>query len=222
MRQLGVFAKFWAPGEVKSRLAADIGAEQAARLHAVFVRTLLARFAETAERRVLAFSPPERRPEFEALAAEAWLLEPQISGDLGRRMRHYFDSAFAAGAKRVVLIGSDAPTLPADYLETAFERLAAYPVVLGPASDGGYYLVGAADRSPPIFDSISWSQSTVFAETVAALETARLEYSTLPGWYDVDRQDDLKRLHDELRAGKDSSAPLKELTREATRALGAV
>ena len=221
MRQLGMFAKFWAPGKVKTRLAAAIGAEQAAELHAVFVRTLLARFAKTAERRVLAFSPPERRAEFEALAAGSWLLEPQTSGDLGQRMRCYFDSAFAAGAQRVVLIGSDAPTLPASYIEAAFERLADCPVVLGPADDGGYYLIGASHQSPPIFDTIAWSQPTVYAETVSVLKSAELDYYALAGWYDVDVLDDLKRLNAELSDSHDDSAPLDELAREVRRALGA-
>lgn len=220
MRQLGLFAKFWAPGEVKTRLARAIGAERAARLQEVFVRTLLARFAGTAERRVVAFWPPERRADFEPLTAGAWRLEPQISGDLGRRMRHYFDSAFAAGAERVVLVGADAPTLPAAYVEAAFDNLADCQAVLGPAEDGGYYLVGAARKTPPIFDSIAWSQPTVYAETIAALESAEIEHRVLPGWYDVDVLDDLKRLHAELRLG--APGPLGELAREVSRALGAL
>ena len=218
MRQLGMFAKFWAPGEVKTRLAAAIGAEAAARLHAVFVRTLLARFQAVADRRVLAFSPSERRADFEAVLPAAWRLEPQSAGDLGRRMQHYFESAFAAGAERVVLIGSDSPTLPAEYIEAAFDQLHRRPVVLGPAHDGGYYLVATAGASPPIFDSIAWSQPTVFDETVARLHAAGLDYGLLPAWHDVDTHEDLVRLRDELSAAANRLG-LEELRCEVTRAL---
>ena len=218
MRQFGLFAKFWAPGEVKTRLAAAIGAESAARLHAAFVRTLLARFVETADRRVLAFTPPERRSEFEAVVPCPWRLEPQAAGDLGRRMQHFFESAFAVGAEHVVLIGSDSPNLPVSFVKAAFEQLQRRPVVLGPASDGGYYLVGAAHRPPPIFESIAWSRPSVFAETVARLHAAGLDYGVLPAWYDVDTHEDLVRLNAEL-SGAGDLIGLEELACEVDRAL---
>lgn len=220
MRQLGIFAKFWSAGEVKTRLAATIGAEAASRLHEVFVRTLLARFGAAADRRVLAFSPPERRREFEAMAAGQWRLESQAAGDLGRRMQAFFENAFAAGAERVVLIGSDSPTLPLGCIEAAFEQLASRPVVLGPAHDGGYYLIGAAREPPPVFDSIAWSQPTVFAETVARLQDAGLDHGLLPAWYDVDTHDDLTRLQAEVSSAGDL-AGYEELAREVDRALAA-
>ena len=220
MRQLGMFAKYWAPGQVKTRLAAAIGAEAAARLHAVFVRTLLARFRATADRRVLAFSPSERRAEFEAILPAAWRLEPQAAGDLGRRMQHYFETALTAGAERVVLIGSDSPTLPAEYIEAAFDQLQSRPVVLGPAHDGGYYLVGAALKLPPIFDAIAWSQPTVFEATIARLQAAGREYGLLPAWHDVDTHDDLVRLKAELNAAE-NLFDLEELQCEVLRALAA-
>jgi rSAM/selenodomain-associated transferase 1 len=218
MRQFGIFAKYWAPGEVKTRLAASIGAEAAARLHGAFVRTLLTRFAETGDSRALAFAPPEKRAEFETVAAGAWRLEPQAAGDLGRRMQTYFEVAFAARAERVVLIGADSPTLPAAIVEDAFEQLESRPVVIGPARDGGYYLIGAAREPPPIFASIAWSQPTVLAETVARLQSARREYVLLPEWYDVDTLEDLVRLNVELSAASDLTG-LEELQREVNRAL---
>ncbi len=198
MRQLGMFAKFWAPGEVKTRLAARIGPEQAARLHRVFLETLIERLAFVADRRVLVYTPSMRRLEFRELAAAGWELQPQADGDLGQRMQVYFQRAYASGATQAVLIGSDSPTLPATFIESAFKRLDETQAVLGPAADGGYYLVGAAGAVPPIFDRIAWSRPSVWAETVARLEAARWTFSVLPSWYDVDDWDDLQRLRAEL------------------------
>jgi rSAM/selenodomain-associated transferase 1 len=207
MRQLGIFAKFWAPGEVKTRLAASIGPEQGARLHRVFLETLIKRLSLVADRRVLVYSPPTRRLEFGELAAAGWELQPQADGDLGQRMQVYFQLAFASGATQAVLIGSDSPTLPITLIELAFKRLDETQAVLGPAADGGYYLVGATGAVPPIFDRIAWSRSSVWAETVARLEAARWTFSALPDWYDVDDWDDLQRLRAELdqpdRSGSD-------------------
>ncbi len=207
MRQLGMFAKFWAPGEVKTRLAARIGPEQAARLHRVFLETLIERLALVADRRVLVYTPSTRRLEFGELAAAGWELQPQDDGDLGQRMQVYFQRAFASGATQVVLIGSDSPTLPTMLIESAFKQLDETQTVLGPAADGGYYLVGATGAVPPIFDRIAWSRPSVWTDTVARLEAARWTFSALPCWYDVDDWDDLQRLRAELdqpdRSGSD-------------------
>lgn len=222
MRELGMFAKFWTPGEVKTRLAADVGLEPAARLHQAFLQTLVERFAHAGDRRTLVFSPANKLGEFRTLRAASWRFEPQGEGDLGRRMQAYFEAAFAAGAERVVLIGSDSPTLPSGFVESAFDMLERRPVVLGPAADGGYYLVGAAGQPPPIFEGMAWSQPTVFAETITKLEAARLEYATLPGWYDVDAIEDLRRLHEELNASQDESSEMLALRRAVNEAMGAL
>lgn len=201
-RQLGMFAKFWEPGRVKTRLAAAIGPEGAAELQRAFVEQLLNQFRDYPADRLLAYSPPERRGEFEPLAAH-WRLEPQSAGDLGARIDHFFRAGFAAGFQQVVLLGSDSPTLPRAWVDEAYAALADVEVVLGPSADGGYYLIGARDRVPPIFAGIPWSTSEVLKETVARLEAAGLPYQLLPPWYDVDEVADLRRLADEL--GPDGS-----------------
>lgn len=198
MRQLGIFAKYPQPGRVKTRLAASIGDEPACRLYRAFVETLLARFSDVADRRILAFSPPERRAEFEALAGRCWQLAEQSAGDLGQRMQRYFKDAFERGASRVVLLGSDSPTLPVEYVEQAFELLNKISVVLGPSDDGGYYLIGAAERVPPIFDDIAWSSEAVWEQTTNRLRSLGQDFRELPPWYDVDDEKDLRRLRDEL------------------------
>lgn len=198
MNCLGMFAKYWEPGRVKTRLAATIGAEAAATIYAEFIRSLLVRLSEVGERRWLCFTPDGRRAEFESLAGSLWHAVPQAVGDLGQRMSAYFDEAFTASADRVVLIGSDSPTLPHAHVTRAFSALREHDVVLGPTLDGGYYLVGARGHTPPIFEDISWSTSEVWKQTVERLERSGLSYEELPSWYDVDERADLFRLRDEL------------------------
>lgn len=195
---LGMLAKYWQPGEVKTRLASAIGAEHAGQVYRAFVELMLARFQQVADCRVLAVTPVERVREFQQLAGQAWRVVPQSSGDFGQRMEAFFEDRFRQGAQRVVLIGSDTPTLPSSYVAEAFVRLRTAPVVLGPADDGGYYLVGATNRVPPIFTEITWSTSLVWEQTVECLRAADCPFATLPPWYDIDDAESLERLRLEL------------------------
>jgi uncharacterized protein len=185
--QLGMFAKYWQPGAVKTRLAVSIGEYAAASLHRLFVQTLLHRLQNVANRYVLCFTPANSADSFRQLSLGTWILEPQSPGDLGARMRHYFETALSAEEPpRTILIGSDSPDLPVEYVEEAAEKLREFPVVLGPTNDGGYYLIGLSQLVPPIFDDIPWSTPEVWPQTVARLEAAQIPYHVLPGWYDVD------------------------------------
>jgi len=211
VRQLGVFAKYWQPGAVKTRLGTDIGHDRASELYHVFLLTICRRFEAVGDRCVLAYTPDDRYGDFEELAGLTWELERQSTGDLGCRMRDHFAAAFQKDADAVVLIGSDTPTLPLELIEQAFDLLAEYRVVLGPSSDGGYYLVGASGGVPPIFSGISWSSPHVWSETIGLLDKAGLSFGTLPEWYDVDDQSTLNRLYKELKETHRSSPPLADL-----------
>lgn len=217
-RQFGIFAKFWQPGAVKTRLAATVGEAAAARVHEACLRTLLERFAGVAERCVLAFAPADRRPEFAAVATERWALEPQDSGDLGRRMASHFALAFATGATRVVLIGSDSPTLPAASVDEAFDRLSTRAdAVFGPSEDGGYYLIGLSRPMAELFQGIPWGTGDVWPQTLKRL-AAGCRFDVLTPWYDIDTFADLGRLREEL--GSDNNpqfANLRQIVREVCR-----
>jgi rSAM/selenodomain-associated transferase 1 len=215
VRQLGVFAKYWEPGAVKTRLAAAIGDRRASELYRLLLATSLRRFAAAEDRHVLAFTPPDRQAGFLELAGPGWLLQPQAEGDLGVRIKQYFVNAFQGGADTVVLLGADSPTLPHAYLTQAFVALEERPVVLGPAQDGGYYLVGARDRVPPIFDDVAWGSSQVWRQTIALLQQADCPFAVLPEWYDVDEADDLIRLRSDLesRSSREQEGDFAELLR---------
>jgi uncharacterized protein len=207
---LGVFAKHWEPGKVKSRLAPSIGESHAATLHALFVATLIERFSQVGQRRMVAFWPPEAQGCFAGVVQDRWELVPQTGGDLGQRMQAFFVTALGR-AERVVLIGSDSPDLPTEMLPQAFDALASHDVVLGPAADGGYYLLGVARRIPPIFEGIAWSSRDVWSQTTARLKAAGIAWHALPAWYDVDEPADLAALRQRLPAAAASDPALGRL-----------
>ena len=198
---LGVFAKYWEPGRVKTRLAKSIGNEKAARIYEACVAATVARLSAVHCTRVLSYWPDDRRTRsaFRSAEAQGWALVPQTEGDLGERMAGYFFQQFSAGTDRVVLLGTDSPNVPLVEVQEAFEHLKTVDVVLGPTDDGGYYLVGAANRVPPIFGNIPWSTPEVLPRTIASLEKSGFSYTMLDPWYDVDEIYDLHRLIEDLR-----------------------
>jgi hypothetical protein len=191
-------------------------------LYRRFLLTLLRRFDRIAQRRVLAYTPSDKRAEFALLHAEGWALEEQAVGDLGMRMHNYFSAAFRSGAERVVLIGSDSPTLPQDYVTGAFQLLRSFPVVLGPSDDGGYYLVGAAGGVPPIFAGVAWSTPRVWSQTQSLLRAAGYRWGVLPAWYDVDDLPGLRTMERELAGQQPLDETLRELQEDVERNLRSI
>jgi len=215
-RVLGVLAKQPLPGLVKTRLAAETSPQWAARVAAAFLTDSLDRLAGIDAHRILVYAPREAEEFFSGLARGRFTLMPQAEGDLGQRMAAFF---FGAGvpklefgnetnfrneargsAIKAVLVGLDSPTLPLSYIEEAFAKLEQADVILGPATDGGYYLLGCAGRVPPIFENITWSGPTVLEETVTLLKRIEWRLELLPPWYDVDTLNDWRMLRGHLAA----------------------
>jgi rSAM/selenodomain-associated transferase 1 len=202
---LGIFGKQPVPGQVKTRLAAGLGDDAAAAIHEAMlfdtVETWSSESILTAGgRRVLVYAPADAGPWFDARVPEAFALQPQVEGDLGIRMREFFAGEFEDGASRVVLIGSDSPTLDPTLVITAFLCLEGRDVVLGPSTDGGYYLVGARGSAPPIFAGIAWSGPSVLGQTIDRLRDTGLSLAVLPPWYDVDTLEAWRMLAGHVRA----------------------
>ena len=201
---LGIFAKAPVPGRVKTRLAADIGAEEAADWYARAIRVVFQRSAKAwrGAERVLFFDPPDAEAVFAAMPCVPQQRVAQVPGDLGARMCAAFDYCFERGADRPVLIGSDAPTLPMERVGKAWQALAANDLVLGPATDGGYYLIGLRRRCPELFADVAWSTDTVLDTTQARAARSGLTTHLLDVWSDVDTGADLEALGPEWeRAG---------------------
>lgn len=218
-RVLGLFAKWPVAGMVKTRLAVG-DAAWGVRVANAFLLDALQRLGLVDARRVLVFSPPDRAADFAAVAAGRFHLLAQRDGDLGQRLAAFFDHYMKSGAAAVVAVGTDSPTLPVEYIERAFVELENADVVLGPATDGGYYLIGCGLSHPPMFENISWSSSKVLAETIAALADPHWRVSLLPPWYDVDTPDDWTMLCGHItalrRAGIDPAVPhIEALLRNA-------
>lgn len=193
-----MFAKFWEPGKVKTRLAADVGEKVACEIYKSFLSHLICRCAKTANKRTVVFSPVERQLEFGQLTHDGiWDLAAQSGDGLGTRMRKFFEWAFEVSTltpKNVILIGSDTPHLAPQTIENAFSLLADNDVVLGPCTDGGYYLVGMALKTQPIFDEVDWSTSRVLEQTLSQINKANLTCSLLEPMTDVDELKDLEEL----------------------------
>ncbi|MBM83500.1 MAG: hypothetical protein CMJ78_23320 [Planctomycetaceae bacterium] len=204
MRTLGIFAKHPVAGTVKTRLAAETDASFATDLYTAFLSDLTARLRDLADERVIGFAPnaDSAREYFTALADSQYQLWVQPDGGLGERISAFLDFAQRGVADRVVLIGSDSPTLPRSYLEKAFAALESNDVVIGPATDGGYYLIGLAKAPGAIFDEIEWSGSSVLNQTVTAIARQGDSLAVLDPWYDVDTLEDVHALWGHLQAWK--------------------
>lgn len=189
-----IFVRAPEAGRVKTRLAAGIGPEAALRVYR--------RLAEHALDEARALGPGVSvrvhfTPADAGEAVGAWLGEgpvylPQAeTADLGERMRAAFAEAFAAGFRRVVIIGSDLPELSAGLLRRAFGLLETHPAVLGPARDGGYWLLGLREMIGAVFADVPWSTDGVLARTLGVLRENGIEPALLETLGDVDLPEDL-------------------------------
>lgn len=202
---LGILGKQPTPGRVKTRLAADYGFEAAAQIHEAMLLDLLDLWASEhrlprAGRIVLAFDPPESESWFASRLPSNIEIRPQADGDLGRRMHTFLERMFREGAEQVVLIGTDSPTLDPEIVRVAFDLLRSREVVLGPAVDGGYYLIGCRPPVPPLFDAVEWGTARVLDQTIERIEASSRSMGLLPPWYDVDDSGSWRFLAAHLRA----------------------
>jgi rSAM/selenodomain-associated transferase 1 len=192
--RIAVFAKAPVPGAVKTRLAAGIGAQAAAALHAGFVRRALATAVESQVGPVELWCAPDEGGDFFAGCAREFgvALRRQQGGDLGARMGHAMEDSLAAGAS-LVLVGSDCPAMTADHVRRARAALLDTDAVLAPAEDGGYVLVGQSVRLPSIFADIPWSTGAVMERTRKRLARDGATWVELETLWDVDRPEDYER-----------------------------
>lgn len=191
-------------GVSKTRLAAQIGAENAARLSAAFLLDVAAvvmeTVAATGAKPYAFFAPPDAEDEMRALLPEPWKLSAAREVDIGATMHLAISTALNAGHTGVVMTGADLPTLPISIIVQAVAMLGNPDVdaVIGPSEDGGYYLIGLKSPCPELFDNMPWSTPEVFGATVERAAAAGLSLKHLPVWYDVDDAASLARLRADL------------------------
>jgi rSAM/selenodomain-associated transferase 1 len=201
---IAVMAKAPRIGAAKTRLVPPLSAEEAARVSACFIRdateNIVAASQQTAIEGYIAYSPPGSAAEFAPLLAEGTRLLPSRRVGLGASLYDAAGDLLEAGYGAACLVNSDSPTLPTSLLINAARALSAPGdrIVLGPAEDGGYYLIGLKQAHVRLFDEIAWSTPLVFAQTVERAREIGLEPLVLPKWYDVDDVASLQRLTAEL------------------------
>jgi len=182
-----LFVKKPEAGKVKTRLQSHCSAEQAGQLYRAFLldsAEMLA--ASAAKKKVIAYAPVDAEDSLRELLSPCGDFEyvAQPAGDLGGRLRETVEWTFAKGASRTVVLGSDSPSMPVEYIDRALNLLEEREVVLGPSTDGGYYLIGQQTGGPCLYSDIPWSTGMVLEETLARLGEQSL--GLLPPWYDVD------------------------------------
>lgn len=186
-------------GPGKTRLFAALRTPPDAALRSALLLDTFDACRAIAARRVIAVAPPEACGRVHRLVGEDVHLMPQPDGDLGARMRGVIETLLADGATAVAVIGSDLPELTADHLSQAFVALDRDPgaIVLGPAEDGGYYLI-AMRRPAPVFEGIDWGSDRVLAQTRVAAARAQRSVVLLGTLADVDTVADLRRVRERL------------------------
>lgn len=187
-----VFLKAPRPGFVKTRLAREVGAEEAARIYRTLAEGQLRRVPENFRVEVH-YAPRGARAEMQAWLGTGLHYCIQPGGDLGRRLTHAFVRAFRRGAAAVIAIGADCPGLDGACLKEAIRRLGQADVVLGPASDGGYYLVALRRSAPEIFAGIAWGSKDVLQQTRQRAADGGLSCALLPVKEDIDDAVSLRR-----------------------------
>jgi uncharacterized protein len=192
-----IFTRYPEPGKTKTRLIPVLGAEGAAKLQCQMTEQKLAE-----AKKFQAIHPLFVEVHFTGgnqQLMQDWLgnltYKKQTEGDIGCRMVAAFQTAFEAGMKRVVLIGIDCPDLKAELMVEAFQALHQHDLVLGPAKDGGYYLIGLNCFISELFLGISWSTAEVLGQTKNIAQKLKLAVAYLPTLSDIDRPEDLSVLN---------------------------
>ena len=201
---LAIFAKYPEPGKTKSRLAKMTGDILAADIAKVLLTTTARRFRSSWQGPIYLYGSPDNRHFlFEELASRYKLnLVTQAPGDLGVKMRFALSDLIARHGAAAI-IGADVPHCPATVLSKACDQLKAGNHVIGPAKDGGYYLIGCSEHVPEIFESVAWGTSGVFEKTREIARALAINLHELEPLSDIDEWEDLKaimRIDDDLRA----------------------
>ncbi|MBI5848910.1 MAG: TIGR04282 family arsenosugar biosynthesis glycosyltransferase [Nitrospirae bacterium] len=188
----GIMIKYPEPGRVKTRLARDVGHKKAAEIYRDITELVIINTLPVGQnyRRIILYDPPERLGDFEQwLPGNHFVL--QQGNDIGERMDNAIRELLTHGAERAVLTGADIPGLNSDVIAGAFTALDHADLVIGPAKDGGYYLIGMKKPHPEIFLNITWSTAEVLEQTVGVIEELHLTVAYTPVLADTDRVEDL-------------------------------
>ncbi len=190
-----VFLKAPEKGRIKTRLSKVLDESFVIELYKGFIRDTLLVLPSIADKFIY-FLPSEKKDEVISWLGNGYQYAVQTGQDLGEKMSNAFKDGFSKGYDRLVLIGTDIPEISKSHLHQAFDALETKDAVIGPASDGGYYLIGFNKESfsEKIFHGIHWSTTNVFGETLKAMVEMNLQYEQVLELNDVDTPEDLNAL----------------------------
>ena len=190
------YVKYPEKGKVKTRLSGYLDEAITVELYRNFILDLLSKLEKLGVEFWICFYPQNAKEKFVKWLERGYVYIPQKGEDLGQRMKNSFLQAFASGFRRVIIIGSDIPDLPCNFISEAFSFLETHDAVIGPTLDGGYYLVGFNKPAflPAVFDGMKWSSNEVYKNTLNFFKKGKHKIHILPKWQDVDTIDDLKEL----------------------------
>ncbi len=188
---LGIMFRIPEYGKVKKRLAAQIGLDMALKTYAAMLYETIDNISKLTDIDIYGF--------YEGLAStqndifKKFQPMPQKGKDLGEKMLNAVQWLFEKGYNKIVLIGADSPDLPIYYIRDAFSKLNHHELVIGPAGDGGYYLIGMNKPLNNIFKDIQWGSSNVMKDTISIAKNEGIRYFLLPEWYDIDDAENLRK-----------------------------
>lgn len=191
MNHLLIFIKNPIKGKAKTRLAATVGDDEALRIYLELLKHTRNIAIQINAKRNLFYSHfIDNNDEWNATDFDKQL---QINGDLGKKMTNGFQTVFEKKATKAIIIGSDCASLTTDIINDAFAKLDTNDFVIGPADDGGYYLIGMTSFSSEIFENIAWSTEAVFPQTIDIIKKSNKTYALLPTLSDIDYEEDWKK-----------------------------
>ena len=197
-----IFSRFPRLGKVKTRLSPPLTSAQCFELHSSFLLDTLDRIASVNAAHYLFLADCSiqeiRQFTHDHALEDNFFVFPQSGQDLGERMWNAYQKV-SKFSHRVLIMGSDTPSVPLTYVEQAWAKLKRYPVVVGPVKDGGYYLLALTQPRKNLFENIDWGTHLVMEQTLSKMSDR--EYFLLPPWYDVDTPTDLHQLKDDLEKG---------------------
>ena len=185
-------------GNVKTRLQPFLSPDQCVSLSEAFLEDAINKAQNRAKNLIIAFSPNSERDYFAKFENNKFILVEQKGENLGEKMFYAFQFAFEHDSDAVLMIGTDSPTFPAEFIDLAFENLKNADAVLGETTDGGFYLIGLRVLRKEIFANVEWSSENTFRQTAENIKKSSLKLSLLPIWFDVDFPEDLDELRKNL------------------------
>lgn len=196
-----------AAGKIKSRLMPFLSAEECVSLHGCFLKDVYEK-ARTVEADVYVFfAPRAKKADFKALLGEDAVLLPQYGDDLGQKMRNAIGAVLRMGYNKVILMGTDIPHIHTETIKNAFDNLKQKDIVIHPAWDGGYYLIGMKREYESIWNLRRYGTNTVMYDTLQHMKAENLSISVGQMYYDIDCKEDLKQLWNDIRRGAVCNCP---------------